>query len=89
VRDVYGAAAMKGRAPMTETLEEVAAVAEARPARDRPAAGSAEPSLFESFTAEDIPERPAGVETADDGVPPRPTVPPPRRRSRRRPPPSR
>jgi cell division protein FtsZ len=52
VRDVYGAAAMKGRAPMTETLEEVAAVAEARPSAAAPAA---EPSLFESFSAEASP----------------------------------
>jgi hypothetical protein len=38
VRDVYGAAAMKGRAPMTETLEEVAAVAETAPRRPPPPA---------------------------------------------------
>jgi hypothetical protein len=40
---------MKGRAPMTETLEEVAAVrAQPRPAPQRPAE---EPSLFEGFAA--------------------------------------
>jgi cell division protein FtsZ len=66
VRDVYGAAAMKGRAPMTETLEEVAAVAETAP-RETAAADTVEPSLFESFTAEELP---GDLVEADDAVPP-------------------
>jgi cell division protein FtsZ len=54
---------MQGRAPMTETLEEVAAVAttEAAPAE--------EPSLFESFSAEGIPEELLEIDATADGVP--------------------
>jgi cell division protein FtsZ len=72
VRDVYGAATMKGRAPMTETLEEVAAAAEAQPTQ-RPApqvAASAEPSLFEGFADDGLSEDLLEVEATDDGVPP-------------------
>jgi cell division protein FtsZ len=74
VRDVYGAAAMTGRAPMTETLEEIAAASEpAMPAQAAPpvaAAASAEPSLFESFAADDLPDDLMEPDHADDGVPP-------------------
>jgi cell division protein FtsZ len=87
VRDVYGAAAMTGRAPMTETLEEVAAVAKP-PRAETATAATVEPSLFESFTAEDIPDDLLEADT-DDGCRRRPTGPPPRRRNRRPPPRSR
>ncbi len=78
VRDVYGAAAMTGRAPMTETLEEIAAVAET-PAPAAPTAASApavaasvpeEPSLFESFAADEPSQDLVEPDTSDDGVPP-------------------
>jgi cell division protein FtsZ len=70
VKDVYGAAAMKGRAPMTETLEEVAAVAAS--ATDMSA--QAEPApveepLFEGFDTDGIPEELLEPETGEDGVP--------------------
>jgi cell division protein FtsZ len=72
VKDVYGAAAMTGRAPMTETLEEVAAAAEAAPqqAETAEAAAPEEPTLFESFTAEDIPDDLLEADTGEDAVPP-------------------
>jgi len=72
VRDVYGAAAMKGRAPMTETLEEIAAAtATASEAAAAPEAAPerAEPSLFENFPAEEVPEELFEIDEAGEGVP--------------------
>ena len=72
VRDIYGAAAIKGRAPMTETPEEVAA-AEAEAASAPEAAPTrperAEPTLFESFTEEDVPDEVFEPDMTEDGVP--------------------
>jgi len=72
VRDIYGAAAIKGRAPMTETPEEVAA-AEAEAASAPEAAPTrperAEPTLFESFTEEDVPDVVFEPDMTEDGVP--------------------
>ncbi|KPQ17715.1 MAG: cell division protein FtsZ [Rhodobacteraceae bacterium HLUCCO18] len=72
VRDIYGAAAIKGRAPMTETPEEVAA-AEAEAASVPEAAPSrperAEPTLFESFADQDVPDEVFEPDMTEDGVP--------------------
>jgi len=72
VKDVYGAAAMQGRAPTTETLEEIATAAETTPeVMPEVAAAQAaeERSLFESFAAEAQPDEVVEHDAGDGMVP--------------------
>jgi cell division protein FtsZ len=70
VRDIYGAASIKGRAPVTETPEEVAAAEAASAPEAAPSQPErAEPTLFESFTDEEVPNELFEPDMTEDGVP--------------------